>query len=238
MHMIDLQIKPDQLVRHAQAHGHNHIHDEDLGYAIHSWLRDALGEFAPRSFRPTEQRTGLIRLLGYCQADAEAIRDRVQKFATPLAMKVCEWDGLASKPVGDIPWHQGQMLGFEVRSCPIVRGKQGERDAFLAQLPDDDQKAERNRAEVYRQWLSSKLDPAASLDYETFNLKAFRLVSTWRQARSGTTQDRAGRRIVLPDALLSGALTIKNSDEFRTVLYKGIGRHRAFGFGMLLLRPA
>lgn len=237
MHMIDLQLRPDCLVRHAQSHGHNHTHDEDLGYAIHSWLTDALGEFAPRTFRPMEQRNGSLRLLGYGKADANAIREHVQLYATPQATAVCEWGSAASKPIGDIAWRQGQKLGFEVRTCPIVRGKLGERDAFLAQLPKGGEQTTNGRAGVYRDWLCSRLNGAASIDTDTFNLKAFRLVSTWRLDRSAGKRDRAGRRVVRPDALLSGQLTVQNPDNFRSLLHNGIGRHRAFGFGMLLLRP-
>lgn len=238
MHMIDLRLWPDRLVRHAQTQGHNRAHDEDLGYAIHSWLKDALGELAPRTFRPMEQRDGSIRLLGYDKADADAIREHVQRFATPQAMAVCDWDSAASKPIDGIAWREGQTLGFEVRTCPVVRGKLGERDAFLAQLPDGGEPTANSRAGVYRDWLVSRLYGAASLDEGTFNLKAFRLVSTWRQGCSAGKQDRrTGRRVVRPDALLSGRVTVRDPDAFQTLLYNGIGRHRAFGFGMLLLRP-
>lgn len=238
MHMIDLRLKPDRLVAHAQMHGHNRAQDEDLGYAVHSWLRAALGELAPRTFRLIEQRDGALRLLGYGRADAEALRTHVRQFAPPLAVAVCDWAGAASKAFGDIAWRQGQALAFEVRTCPVVRGKQGERDAFLAQLPADDEPTPNSRAEVYREWLCSKLRGVASLDNETFRLKAFRLVSTWRQGCVAGERNRAGRRIVRPDALLSGRLTVQEPEAFRTLLHNGLGRHRAFGFGMLLLRPA
>lgn len=236
MHMIDLNLRAHELVRHAQAQGHNHTQDEDLGYAIHSWLTDALGELAPRTFRQMGARHGLLRLLGYARADAGAIQGHVQQFATPQAIAVCDWESTASKPIGDIPWRRNQTLGFEVRACPIVRSKLGERDAFLAQLPQDRKPTEKTRADVYREWISRRLDGAASLDADTFNLKAFRLVSTWRKSRSAG--GRAGRRVVRPDALLIGQLKVQDPDAFRALLHRGIGRHRAFGFGMLLLRPA
>lgn len=238
MHMIELSLRPEHLVRHAQTQGHNHAHDEDLGYAIHSWLRDALGEFSPRVFRPMEQRNGAFRLLGYSKGDADAIRNHVQLFASPQATAVCDWERVASKPIDAISWQPGQKLGYEIRVCPVVRGKQGERDAFLAQLPSDGVPTAKARASVYRDWLSSRLDGAADLDADKFNLKAFRLVSTWRQGQSVDTQSRAGRRVVRPDALLSGQLTVQDPGAFQTLLHMGIGRHRAFGFGMLLLRPA
>ncbi|MCO6440766.1 MAG: type I-E CRISPR-associated protein Cas6/Cse3/CasE [Nitrococcus mobilis] len=236
MHMIDLRLKPDRLVAHAQMHGHNRAQDEDLGYAVHSWLRAALGELAPLTFRLIEQRDGALRLLGYGRADAETLRTHVRQFAPPLAVAVCDWAGAASKPLGEIAWQRGQLLAFEVRACPVVRGKQGERDAFLAQLPTGNEPTPNSRAEVYREWLCSKLKEIARL--ETFDLKAFRLVSAWRQSHAADERKRSGRRIMRPDALLSGRLTVQEPDAFRALLHNGIGRHRAFGFGMLLLRPA
>lgn len=238
MHMIDLRLRPDRLVAHAQMHGHNRAQDEDLGYAVHSWLRAAMGDLAPRTFRLIEQRDSALRLLGYGSTDADALREHAWRFASPLAAEVCDWASAASKPLGDITWHQGQPLAFEVRACPVVRGKQGERDAFLAQLPAGDEPTPHSRADVYREWLCSKLDGIASLDNETFSLKAFRLVSAWRQSHAAGERNRTGRRIVRPDALLSGRLNVQAPDAFRTLLSNGIGRHRAFGFGMLLLRPA
>ena len=238
MHMIDLRLRPDRLVAHAQMHGHNRAQDEDFGYAVHGWLRAALGEIAPHTFRLIEQRGGSLRLLGYGRAGAEALRAHVRQFAPPLATEVCDWTNAASKRLGDIVWHRGQTFGFEVRACPVVRGKQGERDAFLAQLPAGDEPTPNGRAEVYREWLRSKLDGIPCLDDTAFNLKAFRLVSTWRQSQAADERNRSGRRIMRPDAVLSGRLTVQEPDAFRDMLHKGIGRHRAFGFGMLLLRPA
>lgn len=238
MHMIDLNLESNHLVKHAQLHGHNHAQDEDLGYATHGWLSDALGDLAPRPFRLLERRNGTLRLLGYSGADADTLREHVRMFATPQAAEVCDWDNAASKPIGDIPWRRGQHLGFEIRTCPVIRGKDGERDAFLAQLQDPDTVAERSRSAVYQAWLSSKLDGAATLEDDTFKLKAFRLVSTWRKGRNLDSANRAGRRVVRPDALLAGRLKIHDPNAFQSLLHRGIGRHRAFGFGMLLLQPA
>ena len=41
-----------------------------------------------------------------------------------------------------------------------------------------------------------------------------------------------------PDAVMRGNLTVTDSDSFVALLARGIGRHRAYGYGMLLLRPA
>ena len=41
-----------------------------------------------------------------------------------------------------------------------------------------------------------------------------------------------------PDALMRGTLEITDGSAFTKLLAGGIGRHRAYGYGMLLLRPA
>lgn len=238
MHMIDLRLRPERLVAHAQHQGHNRSRDEDLGYAVHGWLRAALGDVAPVTFRLLETREGGLRLLGYSRAEAAALREHAMAFAEPAAAAVCDWESAASKDMAAIPWRAGQRVGFECRVCPVVRGKAGERDAFLASLPTNAEPAGVSRAEVYRAWMLRRLQPAAELDEQSFRLKAFRLVSTWRLSNRRRNGHRAGRPVVRPDALVSGSLTVSDPAAFGELVERGVGRHRAFGFGMLLLRPA
>ena len=236
MHMIDLRLSPQRLVAHAQALGHNRVHDEDLGYAVHGWLQAALGDHTPHCFRLMEQRNGQVRLLGYTAADVGVLREHASRFAPPLATAVCGWDTAASKSMDGIRWKVGQTIGFEVRVCPVVRGKEGERDAFLASLPGGEVEASKDRDGVYEDWLRSHVGPGIAID--DMRLTAFRLVSTWRRAHDKQGNTGSGRRVIRPDALMSGRLKVADPEGFRQLLVRGIGRHRAFGFGMLLLRPA
>ena len=76
-----------------------------------------------------------------------------------------------------------------------------------------------------------------SVTVDSIRLSGFRLAKQVRQ-----TQSRDGKRttstLVRPQALLEGYLTVQEPDEFTSLLKRGIGRHRAFGYGMILLRPA
>ena len=45
-------------------------------------------------------------------------------------------------------------------------------------------------------------------------------------------------RIDGPDVTVDGTLEIIEPEAFANLLIRGVGRHCAFGFGMLLLRPA
>jgi CRISPR system Cascade subunit CasE len=40
-----------------------------------------------------------------------------------------------------------------------------------------------------------------------------------------------------PDATITGTLVVDDPDRFSVGLARGVGRFRAFGFGMLLLSP-
>ena len=41
-----------------------------------------------------------------------------------------------------------------------------------------------------------------------------------------------------PDAVLAGELTLVEPEPFMEVLARGVGRQRAFGYGMVMLQPA
>ena len=243
MYMIDLPLDAAALTRFAWRQGHaggRNPSDEDFGYAAHAWLAATLGEQAPRPFRLMENRVETragLRLLGYAAADAETLAQRARDFALPDALSVCDWGAAAGKAM-PATWVAGRRLGFEVRACPILRGER-ERDAYLVEV--DQAKAEgrepASRTQVYVHWLQRQLerDGAAQAVPETLNLVGFRRVLALRQSRSGQGQRRQG--VERPDALVTGELLVSDPDAFARLLARGIGRHRAFGFGMLLLRP-
>ena len=238
MHMIDLHLNPKHLVKHAQSGSHNRLYDEDLGYAAHAWLMATFGDISPNCFRLTETRDGELRLLGYGPASAEEMQTRASTYATPQAYAVCDWSTIASKSLAHIPLSASKVLGFEIRICPVRRGERGERDAYLAAVEASTEPSSSDRAKVYSTWLQERLSDAAAIDTSATEMTGFRLISAWR--RRHDSQGRAGRghRLTRPDALMRGRLTITDEVGFLNLLGHGIGRHRAFGFGMLLLRPA
>lgn len=235
MHMIEMTLDLAALVGHAHGQGNNHTRDEDLGYAIHGWFADALGELSPKPFRVMGRRGSAVRVLGYAGAPVEHMRARVSQFATPLAARAPVWDASGSKDMSGITWQAGQTLGFELRACPTVRvHKGGEKDAFLAEV---EKGMDPGRLDSYRRWLIRQLGEAASLDQGAFSLDAFQLTSVWRKG-AGDSGARKGRGLTVPDATMSGRITVSDADAFSALMRRGVGRHRAFGFGMLLLRPA
>ena len=99
---------------------------------------------------------------------------------------------------------------------------------------DDVDAPAESREQVYHDWLIRKLDGAAEV--ETCRLDRFRLVRLFRRGRR-TGKGRARKAPQLPEAVLKGRLKVLDSEAFSHLVARGIGRHRAFGFGMLLLRP-
>ena len=91
---------------------------------------------------------------------------------------------------------------------------------------------ERKREQVYAEWLSAQLERrgGASLDVEQTKLVSFQRTRAIRKLHARHSEG--------PDAVMRGTLTITDPVAFAALLAQGVGRHRAYGYGMLLLRPA
>ncbi|MCU7928143.1 MAG: type I-E CRISPR-associated protein Cas6/Cse3/CasE [Candidatus Thiodiazotropha sp. (ex Dulcina madagascariensis)] len=226
--MLELRLNAQALIRFAQGEGVNRNRDEDLGYATHAWLKALFQARSPKPYR-------LIlgdrpKLLGYSADSGQTLLEQAQTFASPLALGVTRIDDLRHAKIMPREWRPGRRLGFEVLTCPTSRKEGHEKDLYrhrMERLVEGEEAP--SRESVYRNWLEKQLGDAARL--ETFTLEKFRFVSQYRR---GIKQKKLER----PQAQLKGVLTIADSDAFNRLLARGVGRHRAFGFGMLLLRPA
>ena len=219
----------------------------DEGRALHHLVDEVLGPGVLRPFRllvPPRQTSG--NLYAYSVLDAAALRDSARAHALPDHLNVLSPGRLESKPMPDV-WHLGQQLGFDLRVRPVRRlrrdldtpsggaGKGAEIDAFLLEAlrryPSESGgmvEENRTREAVYFDWLAERLAPAATLDRSTSRLVRFYRV---RVARGGSGPEG-------PDATVHGTMTVTDPAAFAQLLAHGVGRHRAYGYGMLLLRPA
>ena len=232
----------------------------DEGHAMHCLLTECFGrELAPKPFRvilPTGRSTGI--LYGYGTAGADRLRETALICADPLQGRVIPCEKLDSKTMPQ-SWRKGLELGFEVRIRPVVRlqkdlsrvpnhrlrrfrtrsgevcaprpGK--ECDVFQWEaMTHPKGEMNRSREQVYSEWLSSQLTKlgGASLDLERTKLISFRRTRAYRKRRGFRYSEG-------PDAVIRGVITVTNSEAFTALLARGVGRHRAYGYGMLLLRP-
>ncbi len=220
------------------------LHDPDHG--LHCLMTESMGSLAPKPFRMMISAGGKrASLFGYSSTDVDSLRQAIRTFADPRQIRAIPPGEVDSKLM-PADWEPGQRLGFETRVRPIVRMKDrrdesrpnacGEMDihsrtmySYQHESPEGDNPPQRE--ETYLDWLAARLESAgaAELDRDRTVMKRFQMVSSVRSS--------GGRPVKGPDATFHGTLTIRDPDEFRKLLKPGIGRHRAYGYGMLLLRP-
>lgn len=239
-----LRLQPDlqALARWATATRQS-VLDDDVGYLLHGAMQATLGDLAPRPFA-LRTRDGVAELLGYSGADPAALRRVLQLPAVDvLAAAALGLTGM-SMNVLPVDWRTGERLSFEVRVAPVVRsrsvraGAVVEVDAAWHQSFAQDRLGDREPA--YGRWLARELARDGAALLRGWQLHAFGLA---RIARRGQRADGDDRRRglaqgLLPDLTVRGELTIQQPAAFSALLARGLGRHRAFGFGCLMLAPA
>lgn len=225
---------PDSVALAAWATRHSLLSpDGDYGYALHALLTAAFGDRSPKPFRYMGERHGL---LAYTDRAAEELRESAA-LATPEVARALGLDGLDMRSF-PVSWRVGQQLGFEVRVRPVVRTKDGrERDAFLHAVEPSPSGTGSQRAEVYAEWLGKQLSADGAAKVVRADMDSFRLIRVVRRPPEIGTDKRRAHNITGPDVVYKGELTVTDRESFARLVARGIGRHRAFGFGMLLLKP-
>jgi len=227
MHMVQIQISARGLALWAA----ERRMDGDTGYACHAAMCDAYGELRPQPFR-VEENMGRLTVLGYASSDAATLTRTRRETAEP---EVSDLFLAETSKLMPEHWETGRRFAFSVRVAPTRQGRKEdgsrvERDAILFEA------GQAERSEVYRLWLEDRLGEAATI--ETCNMSAFRLRQAVRRRIDSGTGKRPARPITVPDAVFEGTLRVSDPEVFRKSLRAGIGRHKAFGFGALMLRPA
>ena len=239
-HLLRLQPDPTVLAPWATRHGVLSP-DGDFGYAFHALLCAAFGDLAPKPFHYLGGRQGL---LAYTSADVESLRLHAA-LATPDVARALGLDDLAIRPF-PTAWQAGQRLGFELRVRPVVRSKDGrERDAYLHAVSTTTNGEEGTktgnldaRSAVYLAWLAKQFGAGGAAEIIDAQMTSFKLTRVLRKEGSGENGKRKTTNNAGPDVVFKGELLVGNPAAFSHLLARGVGRHRAFGFGMLLLRPA
>ncbi len=256
--MLALELDAREVARLAQVHGMRGVADE--GYALHAALRALFGELAPKPFSldpSSAAQLGRVRVLAYTAASEVELLN---------AMDSATRDDLLPTFAAGDPWFRplptvfarGQRLRYEVRVCPVRRanrsgdvvlggarrtrfGKGAEIDVYVVdrlRAEESGTPIESSREAVYADWLSAQLTRHGDAHLDSARLVRFQRRRFARRGAPDGNGRRKRRRIERPDATLAGQLTVGEPRRFHELLTRGVGRHRAFGFGMLLLRPA
>jgi CRISPR system Cascade subunit CasE len=218
------------------------LRDVDDGYLCHCILRELWQGLAPTPFVVRgEGRT--MDVWGYSTADAAALIDHARAFGDPsLLAAIGDIELVVSKPMPR--FEAGRQIGFLLRACPIVRlasDTNGHRagaevDAFLARCFAVGREAVVEREDVYRDWLTAKLNQPATTGVTLENVRVA-AISRERLVRRTQGNERQANRLERPDVRFEGDIIVVDGGRFNTWLGHGIGRHRAFGFGALILVP-
>jgi CRISPR system Cascade subunit CasE len=236
LHLIEMPISLSALNRWA---GQRNIGrgQFDEGLVLHHLLGEAFGPAVLQPFRllvAPRARTGT--LYAYSAAPADSLRAAAAPLLGPSETEVISLDALRSVERPETTWQEGARLGFDLKSRPVVRlasaiegldgqfPKGAEVDAFLSETLRKNHA--RPREDVYLDWLSARLAPVADLEREASRLHQFRRVRSLR----------GGHRVEGPEAVIHGTLVVRDPPEFARLLARGVGRHRSYGYGMLLLR--
>lgn len=230
-YLLKALVDSRRLARFTRSRGARDV--ADLGHGAHQLLRQVWAEHAPRPFRLRGTPRG-VEIWGYSGNDADAMNEMCARSGDPELVAIFQeprapWVG---RPVPAIP--AGERVGFVLKAAPVCRPSQHgnqEQDALISYRVKDE---DASRDEAYRWWLTKRLGDAAAL--ETFRLLGFQNVLAWRRG-AGKGPNRRGRAITIPDALMGGDLLVHDEETFARLLASGVGRHKAFGFGMLLLQP-
>ena len=196
-------------------------------------------------------RDQAVFLYGYTAASQEELRTRAQACASPIQASIMPPDTIMTKPMPD-DWREGERFGFNMRIRPIIRSWRSE-EVQDPELPDQvhlvrwqyatdaytqdaRKRASHNlppraRDTVYAEWLAellkrqggARLAPGSGVKLQSFR-------------RSPSDHKRNSNGALGPEAIVQGTLVVADPEAFKRLISEGTGRHKAYGYGMVLLR--
>ena len=243
-----LRLQPDmaRLSRWARSSG---LRDAatDPGYAVHAATRAALGALAPKPFA-LRQRAGATELVGYVAVAAEHVARALALDAhDPEAAAALGLHTGVARPM-PTDWRVGERFSFEVRAAPIVRSRAAAPGRYVeidAAFHPDYASPCGDRSLGYGAWLRAQLGRHGAAELVTHETVSFQLADMVRRTQAagdgravdGKGNNRHSRHGLLPDLTVRGELCVVDAPAFAALLARGLGRHRSFGFGCLLLAP-
>lgn len=261
LHLISLPVDLREFRRLAAFRGLG----ADEGRALHHLLSEAFGKSLLQPFRLMPAPKGHVATLyAYTKMLKSTLLENLE-LAAPELLDALGTSHLALREMPGT-WREGRRLAFDLRVRPVrrllkplegwsreenqqrlkgedLRGpmkKGSEVDAFLVArlrqfpegLPEDTQGDALSRESVYLSWMAERFEGAAMLDRQTTKMTRFARDRVLRSDRNDKQTISEG-----PDATFHGELTVTDGEAFSKLLASGVGRHTAYGFGMLLLRP-
>ena len=233
----------------------------DEGLALHHFLSETFGKGMIQPFRmmPGRKNAPTASLYGYSVQSKDELKETSDICAFPEMNEILGLDVMKSKIMPTI-FNPGKRLGFDVRIKPMRRlassivtesrevrhgkpkGKStktfpagSEVDAFLLERmrlnpkSDDTMTTEfPSREQVYLTWLAHRFRNAGDIESKICRMARYKNESI----------SRGSKKLAGPDVTIHGEFIVKDSERLNDLIARGIGRHMAYGYGMLLLRPS
>lgn len=210
----------------------------DIGYLIHCALKELFNERAPSPFEIMGTEEGVTEVLAYSDCSHIELLDSIRP-DSPEGLKSAIRKGNFSSRRMPLVFPRGKLFSYRIRICPVIRKARGsgkragsEVDVFLAEAERIGVKEGLDRYEIYRKWFESKMVGKKCVDIHSVRISEMKLDKMLRRGR-----ERQAQTLVRPNVVFQGIGKVAEPDSFRDLVRNGFGRHKAFGFGMLLLKP-
>lgn len=216
--------------------------DLDEGYLCHWVLREVFGDLAPAPFVLRGQGR-VIEAWGYSSSGHEGLIDHARAFADPSVLALIpDLRAVHSRPMP--VFEAGRRVGFHLRACPVVRLSRAlnghragaEVDAFLAHCFKVGPDVVADREAVYRDWLTTRFGKPGDSGAAVESVRVAGM-SRERLLRRMQDRTRTPKRLERTDVRFEGTLVVSDGERLLGLLRRGVGRHRAFGFGALMIVP-
>lgn len=212
-------------------HGHLKVKN-DFGYVIHAVLKILFRENHPQNFSFDQSKK---KLYFYTKSDENQL-------ALDLASKnrdVCSGLGLVNFGDGCVVTDVELLipldgnLNFHVLTFPTKRLTDSGREVDAFNSLDG---GEQERSEAYKNWLLARFDASWSANVRIESVAIEQHSVLRRQQREVSRKERHEVVIHVPLVKFAGTFKAHTNQYFLDALLKGIGRHKAFGAGMLLIQ--
>ena len=222
LNMARLKINKPQLSEWMQE---REIPDRD--YALHVLLSATFGQRALLNFRlMAPSKPGPSILYAYTEFDQDQLRATAEAVAEPLLLSIMDQDSIMTKPMPK-SWKEGQLLGFNIRTRPLKRTRHDDKVSEVPVYPKGSNQTQ--RYDAHTNWFAKNLKRS--------NAAATDMVMITAQAPCPAVRARQAAVILGSEVIFQGNLIVTDPESFNNFLATGIGRHKAYGYGMVLLEP-
>jgi CRISPR system Cascade subunit CasE len=211
---------------------HQHLGPKnDFGYVIHAILELLFRKNRPQSFYFDRSNNSLYFYSTLSRAQlADQLINKNMAACFGLGLGSCGRDCEVNDITSLIA--KNPQLSFQIQTSPIKRLTGSRREVDVFRAADG---SEKDRHAEYEKWLHTRLGETGMGDVIIDDVVIEQHSVLRREKKLMDSNNRTKVVIDVPVALFTGTFTVRTRQCFLETLLKGIGRHKAFGLGMLLI---